>query len=92
MYIWKGSSEVFNVCIKIMISLSGGDISKGLENVPVCIERDVSEDSLPNFQVYSCLICMLIYYFFNITSFYLISFCVSPCVSFLYAALSLYDH
>lgn len=62
-----------------MISLFGGDISKGLENVPVCIERDVSEDSLPNFQVYSCLICVL-NMFFNFTSFYLISFCMSSCV------------
>ncbi|KAF4093565.1 hypothetical protein AMELA_G00003320 [Ameiurus melas] len=35
---------------KKMTGLYGGDISNGLENVPVCIEKDVNEDSLPNFQ------------------------------------------
>ncbi|GAA6086166.1 histone-lysine N-methyltransferase SETMAR [Tachysurus ichikawai] len=33
-----------------MLTLYGGDISKGLENVPVFIEKDVIEGSLPNFQ------------------------------------------
>ncbi|XP_026791394.3 histone-lysine N-methyltransferase SETMAR [Pangasianodon hypophthalmus] len=33
-----------------MLGLFGGDISNSLENVPVYIQRDVSEDSLPNFQ------------------------------------------
>lgn len=48
-----------------MTGLYGGDISNGLENVPVCIEKDVNEDSLPNFQVYSCLF-LYIYFLFDV--------------------------
>lgn len=44
-----------------MIDLYEGDISNGQENVPVCIEKDVSEDSLPDFQVYSCLFVLFIF-------------------------------
>lgn len=73
-----------------MIDLYRGDISNGQENVPVSIEKDVSEDSLPDFQVYYCLFVLFV--FKQNQSLFDFFLHLPMCLSLLCAAASPYGH